>query len=316
MHALKTEEMRSTREAFGEALLRLGEENPNIVALAAGCSDSTKMDAFVKRFPERYIEAGIAEANMVGIAAGLALAGKIPFASSFAAFVPGRCFDHIRQSVCYSNLNVKLVGTHAGLTVGEDGATHQMMEDIALLRSLPGMTIVVPADAVEAEKATRAIAAWKGPCYLRLGRNKQPVFTLAETPFEIGKAVELRSGSDITIIACGVMVHKALLAADALGKEGISARVINMHTLKPPDEEAILRAARETGAIVTAEEHQVFGGLGGAVAEAVCKRHPVPMRIIGMRDAFGESGKPDELLVKHGLTEREITDACRGLKGR
>src|SRR3989338_1347386 len=215
MHALKTEEMRSTREAFGEALLRLGEKNPDIVALAAGCSDSTKMDAFAKRFPERYIEAGIAEANMVGMAAGLALAGKIPFASSFAAFVPGRCFDHIRQSVCYSNLNVKLVGTHAGLTVGEDGATHQMMEDIALLRSLPGMTIVVPADAIEAEKATRAIAAQKGPCYLRLGRNKQPVFTLANTPFEIGKAVELRSGSDITIIACGVMVHKALLAADA-----------------------------------------------------------------------------------------------------
>ncbi len=311
MHALKTQEMRSTREAFGKALTEIGESNKDIVALSAGCSDSTKANLFAKRFPERYIEAGIAEANMIGMAAGLALAGKIPFASSFAAFVPGRCYDHIRQSVCYSHLNVKLVGTHAGITVGEDGATHQMMEDIAMLRALPDMTIVVPADAVEAEKATRAAAEMEGPCYLRLGRNASPVFTTEETQFEIGRAVVLREGKDVTLIACGVEVYYSLLAAEALEKEGISARVLDMHTLKPIDKDTIIRAAKETGAIVTAEEHQVLGGLASAVAEVVAQHHPVPMRFVGMQDMFGESGKPAELLKKHGMDDTAIAGAAR-----
>ncbi len=319
MYTLKCEEKRSTREAFGEELARLGEENKDIMALAAGCSDSTKVNIFAKKFPERYVEAGIAEANMVGMAAGLALAGKVPFVSSFAVFVPGRCYDHIRQSVCYSNLNVKLVGTHFGITVGPDGATHQMLEDIAMMRTLPNMTVLHPADGLEAEKATRAAAEMKGPCYLRLSRNKVPTFTNKDTPFEIGKAVQLRDGSDLTLIATGPLVYKGLKAAEALEKEGISARVLNMHTIKPLDEEAIVDVARDTGAIVTIEEHQMAAGLGGAVAEVVSQRHPVPMRIVGMPDTFGESGNPDKLLEKYGFTEESIALAARvvlEMKGR
>src|SRR3989344_2983992 len=235
MYNLKNEKKLATRDGFGKALIRLGEKNKNIVALSASVGDSTRAYEFREKFPDRYIEAGIAEQNMIGMAAGLALAGKIPFPSSFATFLPGRCYDHIRQSVCYSNLNVKLVSTHAGLTVGPDGATHQMMEDIAMMRATPNIKVIVPADALEAEKAIEAVAEMKGPAYVRLGREKTPVFTTEETPFEIGKAVHLRKGKDITIIACGLMVYYSLLAAESLEKEGISAAVINMHTIKPID---------------------------------------------------------------------------------
>lgn len=313
MYNLTSRKMAATREGFGDALIALGEKNKDIVALAAGVGDSTKMHPFRERFPDRYIEVGIAEQNMIGISAGLALAGKIPFASSFAAFLPGRCYDQIRQSVCYSNLNVKLVGTHAGLTVGPDGATHQMLVDVSILRALPNMTIICPADSGEAYRATEAAAAMKGPCYLRLSREKLPVFMDKNTPFEIGKSITLREGEDVTIIACGVEVYYSLLAAETLEEEGISARVLNMHTIKPLDKYAIIKAAKETGAIVTAEEHQVFGGLGSAVAEIVTQNHPVPMRFVGMQDVFGESGKAAELLVKYNLTDEGIADAVRAI---
>src|SRR3989344_9272276 len=240
MYSLDNKIKITTREGFGKAIVKLGETNKDIVVLAASVGDSTKAYKFREKFPERYIEAGIAEQNMVGMACGLALAGKIPFATSFATFMPGRCYDHIRQSVCYSNLNVKMVATHAGLTVGADGATHQMMEDIAMLRALPNLKVIVPADAIEAEKATIAISKIKGPCFLRLGREKVPVTTTEKTPFEIGKANTLKDGKDITIIACGVMVYEALVAAKELEKENIIARVINLHTIKPIDEKTII----------------------------------------------------------------------------
>lgn len=311
MYNLNSKERAATREGFGRAIVELGERNKDIVALSAGVGDSTQAFKFKERFPERYIEAGIAEQNMIGMAAGLALAGKIPFASSFAAFVPGRCYDQIRQSVCYSNLNVKLVGTHAGITVGADGATHQMMVDVSILRALPNMTILCPADSREAEKATMATAAMKGPCYLRLSREKLPIFIDEKVSFEIGKAITLREGKDVTLIACGVEVYYSLLAAEALEKEGISARVLNMHTLKPIDKKAIVKAAKETKAIVTAEEHQVLGGLASAVAEVVTQSCPVPMRFVGMQDMFGESGKAAELLKKYGMDDTAIAGAAR-----
>lgn len=311
MYDLTSKETAATRDGFGDALIALGEKNKDIVALAAGTGDSTRAHRFRERFPKRYIEAGIAEQNMIGMAAGLALAGKIPFASSFAAFVPGRCYDQIRQSVCYSNLNVKLVGTHAGITVGADGATHQMLVDVSILRALPNITIICPADSREAYKATEAAAAMKGPCYLRLSREKLPVFTDEKTPFEIGIAITFREGTDVTLIACGVEVYYSLIAAEALEKEGISARVLNMHTIKPIDKNAIIKAAKETGAIVTAEEHQILGGMGSAVAEVITKNQPVPMRFIGIQDIFGESGKPADLLEKYGLTDKAIADAAR-----
>ncbi|MEK6916761.1 MAG: transketolase family protein [Nanoarchaeota archaeon] len=295
-----------TRDGFGKAIVRLGEKNKNIVVLAASVGDSTRAFKFKEKFPERYIEAGIAEQNMIGMAAGLALAGKIPFPTSFATFLPGRCYDQIRQSVCYSNLNIKLVSTHAGLTVGPDGATHQMMEDIAMMRVTPNMTIIVPADELEAEKAIEAVAAMKGPTYVRLGREEIPVFTTKETPFEIGKAITLKKGKDVTIIACGLMVYYSLLAAEALEKEGISVTVINMHTIKPIDKDSIINAAKETKAIVTAEEHQVNGGLGGAVAEVLSQNYPTKLKIIGMEDSFGESGNSKDLLEKYNLTEKRI----------
>ncbi|AJF62040.1 TPA: transketolase family protein [Candidatus Woesearchaeota archaeon] len=313
MYNLKNEKKLATRDGFGKALIRLGEKNKNIVALSASVGDSTRAYEFREKFPDRYIEAGIAEQNMIGMAAGLALAGKIPFPSSFATFLPGRCYDHIRQSVCYSNLNVKLVSTHAGLTVGPDGATHQMMEDIAMMRATPNIKVIVPADALEAEKAIEAVAEMKGPAYVRLGREKTPVFTTEETPFEIGKAVHLRKGKDITIIACGLMVYYSLLAAESLEKEGISAAVINMHTIKPIDREAIIKAAKQTKAIVTAEEHQVNGGLGGAVAEVLSQEYPARLKIIGMEDRFGESGNAKDLLEKYGLTEKRIIKEVKKL---
>jgi len=301
----------ATRDGFGKAICELGADE-RIVVLAASVGDSTRAYKFREKFPARYIEAGIAEQNMIGMASGLALGGMVPFATSFCTFLPGRCYDQIRQSVCYSNLNVKLVATHAGITVGADGATHQMMEDLAMLRALPGLTIMVPADSLEAEKATLAAAKIRGPCYLRLSREPLPLLK-GDATFEVGKAQTLREGSDVTIAACGIMTYYALLAAETLAASGISARVLNVHTLKPIDAVALERAARETGGIVTAEEHQVIGGLGSAVAETLAERYPVPVRRVGMLDRFGESGQPAELLQKHGMTADAIVHAAKEL---
>jgi transketolase len=299
------------REVYGKTLVELGRENPDIVVLDADLKPSTMTQYFEKEFPGRFFEIGIAEQNMIGIACGLAASGKIPFASTFAVFAPGRCFDQIRVSVAQAKLNVKIVVTHAGVTVGEDGASHQALEDLALICSLPGFTVIVPADAVETAQAIRAVAAHNGPCYVRLGRPKLPVIYNNSYHFEIGKAVEMRSGSDATIIAIGVMVAQALEAATQLAQEGISCRVLNMPTLKPIDEAAIVKAAGETGAIVTAEEHQEHGGLGSIVARITAGHRPVPMEFVAIKDKFGMSGKPAELLAKYGLTSKEIAIAVR-----
>ncbi len=297
------------REVYGRTLVELGRENPDIVVLDADLKPSTMTQYFEKEFPGRFFEVGIAEQNMIGIACGLAASGKIPFASTFAVFAPGRCFDQIRVSVAQARLNVKIVVTHAGLTVGEDGASHQALEDLALICSLPGFTVIVPADGVETAQSIRAVAAHKGPCYVRLCRPKLPVIYDNNYKFQIGKAVEMRSGTDATIIAIGVMVAPALEAAGQLEKEGVNCRVLNMSTLKPIDEGAIVKAARETGAIVTAEEHQEHGGLGSIVARVTAKNYPVPMEFIAVKDVFGQSGKPAELLTKYGLTSKEIVSA-------
>jgi transketolase len=301
----------ATRDAYGEALVELGRENPDVVVLDADLAKSTKTIEFARHFPERFFDMGIAEQNMIGTAAGLAAAGKIPFCSTFAIFATGRAFEIIRNSVAYSRLNVKIAASHAGVTVGEDGGSHQSVEDIALMRSLPNMTVLVPADAVETRAAVRAAAQIQGPVYIRLGRPGVPVLHGDDFHFEPGRAVTMREGNDATIIATGVMVAAALEAAGLLEQEGIGVRVVNMHTIKPLDEEAVIAAARETGVIVTAEEHSVIGGLGGAVAEAVCARHPVPVYRVGVPDVFGESGKPGELLEKYGLTAAHLAARVR-----
>lgn len=311
MYNLNNPVKQATREGFGKAIAELAEKDKNIIALSAGVGDSTMAHKLKSKTPNQYIEAGIAEQTMIGLSAGLALAGKIPFPTSFATFLPGRCYDQIRQSVCYSNLNVKLVATHAGLSVGADGATHQMMEDIAMLRATPNIRVIVPCDALEAERATKAAAAETGPFYIRLGREKTPVFTSTETPFEVGRAVTLKKGDDATIIATGLMVYYSLLAAEALEKEGLSVRVVNMHTIKPIDAEAIIKAAKETGAIVTAEEHQIYGGLGGAVAEVLAENYPAPVKMVGMKDSFGESGNASDLFKKYKMTDKDIADAVK-----
>lgn len=299
---------KATRTGFGEALLEIGRENSAVVGLCADLTGSLNMNQFRDAFPDRFFQTGIAEANMISMAAGLATTGKIPFAASFAVFATGRVYDQIRQSVCYSNLNVKICASHAGLTLGEDGATHQILEDIGLMRGLPRMTVVVPCDYSETKRAARAIARHEGPLYFRFGRPNVPDFTLDEDGFEIGKSIELHPGSDVTVIACGIMVWKALEAASLLEKEGVGVRVINMHTIKPIDTLAIVRAANDTGAIVTAEEHQIHNGLGDAVA-AVCARNiPVPIEMVGVEDRFGESGKPDALLDKYKLTTADILE--------
>lgn len=301
----------ATREAYGEALAQLGRENTQIVVLDADLSKSTKTYDFGKEFPERFFNMGVAEQNMVGTAAGLAAAGKIPFCSSFAVFASGRAFEQVRNSVAYSSLNVKIAATHAGITVGEDGGSHQSVEDIAIMRALPNMTVFVPADAVETAAAVRAAAAMNGPVYIRLGRLGVPVLYDREFRFEPGKAVRLREGRDATIIATGIMVPAALEAAEILAEEDIQVQVLDMHTIKPLDIEAVVGAARETGALVTAEEHSVIGGLGGAVAEVVVEKYPVPMKRVGLPDKFGESGPPAELLVKYGLTARDLVSAVK-----
>lgn len=303
-------EMIATREAYGKMLVELGRENPNIVALDADLSKSTMSVHFAKEFPDRFFNMGIAEANMISTAAGLATAGKIPFASTFAVFATGRVWDQVRMGACYSNQNVKIVGSHGGITVGEDGASHQALEDIALMRVLPRMTVIVPADAVETRKAVKAMVDYVGPVYLRTGRAKVPVIYEKDYNFEIGKAVVLREGKDVGIIACGIMVSMALDAAKMLADKNIQARVVNIHTIKPLDEKVITETAKMCGKIVTAEEHSILGGLGGAVAEVVSETFPVPIKRIGIHDTFGESGTPDALLKKYGLTAENIAFTC------
>lgn len=297
---------KATREAYGETLKELGAKIPEIVVLDADLSASTKTAVFAKAFPDRFFDTGIAEGNMMSVAAGLAASGKIPFASTFAVFGAGRAYEQIRNSICYPNLNVKVAVTHAGLTVGEDGATHQMLEDIALMRALPNMTVVVPADAAETAQVIRWAASYQGPVYIRMGRAKVEDVISPDAEFVPGKSTTLADGSDVTIMACGIMTQQALQAAKMLAEEGISARVINMSSIKPIDEEAIVKAAKETGAIVTCEEHTVMGGLGSAVAEVVVRQCPVPMAMVGTEDVFGQSGKASEVLQVYGLTPEHI----------
>jgi transketolase len=300
----------ATRDAYGKTLVDLGKENGDIVVLDADLSKSTKTVLFAKEFPDRFFNMGIAEQNLMGTAAGLAASGKIPFASTFAMFAAGRAFEPIRNAIAYPKLNVKIAATHAGLTVGEDGASHQCLEDIAVMRVVPNMTIICPADGVETEAAVRAAAEYKGPVYLRLGRAKVPtIYNKDEYSFQWGKGITLRDGGDVTIIATGIMVSMALEAADDLNKNGISARVIDIHTIKPIDRELINKAALETGAVVTAEEHSVIGGLGSAVAEVLGETAPVPVIRVGVKDTFGESGTAEELLIKYGLTPACIMQA-------
>jgi transketolase len=302
------------RVGFGRGLVEAGHRDANVVALCADLTESTRMIEFAQAFPERFVEIGIGEQNLVTVGAGMALAGKIPFVSSYAAFSPGRNWEQIRTTICLNETNVKIVGSHAGVSVGPDGATHQMLEDIALMRVLPRMTVIAPADSVEAEKATLALAAHPGAAYLRLAREKTPVVTTSQTPFSLGKAQILRHGQDLTIVACGTMVYEALMAAETLAaKHGLEAEVINAAVIKPLDTITIVASARRTGAVLTAEEAQIAGGLGGAVAEALADHHPVPMTRIGMPDRFGESGTPAELLEHFGLTAPHFVTHAREL---
>lgn len=308
-------EMIAPRDGFGEGLVALGESNPNVVALTGDLVESTRVLAFSQKFPERFIEMGVAEQNMAGVAAGLSFAGKIPFITSYAVFSPGRNWDQIRVSVCYSRANVKIVGAHAGISVGPDGATHQALEDVAITRVLPNMTVVVPADSVEAKKATLAIGQKVGPCYIRFGREKTPVVTKIDTPFTLGKALELTVGTDVTILANGQMVPRALLAAQKLlGR--VSVNVINLHTVKPLDVETVVKSAKHTGAVVTAEEHQITGGLGSAVAEVLAEHYPVPLQRVGVLDTFGESGDPEILMTHYHLGVEDIVQAVNSVLKR
>lgn len=303
----------ATRQSYGKALVELGASRQDVVVLDADLSGSTMTKEFAKVYPQRFFNAGIAEANMYGMAAGLAISGKTVFASTFAIFAAGRAFEIIRNSIGYTGANVKVCATHAGLTVGEDGASHQAIEDLALMRTIPGMTVINPADDISARKLLKAAAEMKGPVYVRLGRAAVPVIYDEETDVQIGKALLLREGKDYTIIATGIMVNQALEAAGQLSAEGIEVRVLDMHTLKPMDEDAVVRAARETKGIVTVEEHTVIGGLGAAVSQICCEQAPAKVSFVGIRDTFGESGKPDELLEKYGLTAAAIADAVRAM---
>lgn len=299
------------RNGYGEGLLVLGKENPKVIVLCCDLVESTRSSDFAKAYPDRYIEVGVAEQNLAGLGAGMAHEGFIPFITSYATFSPGRNWDQIRVSICYSGNNVKIVGSHAGISVGPDGATHQAMEDIAILRVLPRMTVLVPADAIEAKKATIAAAKMNGPVYIRLAREKTPQFTLEETPFEIGKAFVFRSGKDCTIAAAGPQVYYALQAANELSKEKIECEVINVVSVKPMDEKTLTKSVKKTGCIVTAEEHQVTGGVGSAVAETLSRNFPVLQEFVGMPDHFGESGEPNELIAKWGMDSKAIASAVR-----
>ena len=300
---------KDTRSGFGDGILEAARENPNIIALTADLAGSLKLNGFIKEFPERFIQCGIAEANMMGIAAGLTIGGKIPFTTTFANFSTGRVYDQIRQSIAYSGKNVKICASHAGLTLGEDGATHQILEDIGMMKMLPDMTVVVPCDYAQTKAATKAIANMEGPVYLRFGRPAWPMFT-QESDFVLGKAQVLANGTDVSIFACGHLVWLAVEAAKLLEAKGISAEVINIHTIKPLDVEAILTSIQKTGCAVTAEEHNIIGGLGDSIAQVASKMCPIPIEYIGTNDTFGESGKPAELLVKYGLDANHIAAAA------
>ncbi|OGF64809.1 transketolase [Candidatus Giovannonibacteria bacterium RIFCSPHIGHO2_01_FULL_45_24] len=311
---IKSIEQAPTRKGYGEGLLAAGEANEKIVALCADLTESTQMHLFAKKFPQRFIEMGVAEQNMATVAAGLANYGKIPFMSSYAMFSPGRNWEQIRTTICYNDVPVKIAGSHAGVSVGPDGATHQAIEDIALMRPIPNMAVINPCDAHEAKKATMAAVSVNGPVYLRFAREKTPVFTTPDTPFEVGRAETFfDSGGklDVSIIACGPLVHNAILAAAELEKEGIRVRVINNHTIKPMDEKTIIQAARDAGAVVTVEEHQVAGGMGSAVAEVLAKNYPVPMEFVGVQNRFGESGEPNELIEHFGMGVLHIKEAVK-----
>lgn len=303
----------ATRESYGNALVEIGKENPNLVVLDADLAAATKTGVFKKAFPERHIDCGIAECNMTGIAAGLATCGKIPFISSFAMFAAGRNFEQVRNSIGYPHLNVKIGATHAGITVGEDGATHQCNEDVALMRTIPGMTVIVPADDVEAKAAVEAAINYEGPVYLRFGRAAVPVINdNPDYKFEIGKGVVLREGKDVTIVASGICVAEALAAAEKLAADGVDAEVINIHTIKPLDEDLIVASAKKTGKVITVEEHSVIGGLGSAVCDALCAKQPTPVLKIGVNDTFGESGPAAALVVKYGLDGESIYQKAKG----
>ena len=307
-------EKMATRQAYGKVLVEIGAENPNLVVMDADLSKSTMTAEFSKAYPERFFNMGIAEQNLYGAATGLALSGKVVCASTFAMFAAGRAFEIIRNSIGYTHANVKVCATHAGITVGEDGASHQTFEDLALMRTIPGMTVVNPSDGVSARKLMKQVVEFDGPAYVRLGRAAVPVCYGEDDEIVLGKGNQVREGKDITVIATGIMVNEALIAAEELAAEGIDVRVIDMHTIKPLDEEIIVKAAQETGAIVTAEEHSVIGGLGSAVAEVVVKKCPVKMAMVGQQDTFGESGKPDELKEKYGMTAADIVKAVKGLR--
>ncbi len=300
-----------SRDGYGKGLIALGEKNKDVVVLCADLTESTRSNWFQEKFPERFIEMGVAEQNMMGIAAGLALSGKIPFVSSYAVFSPGRSWDQLRVSVCYTGANVKVGGMHAGISVGPDGATHQALEDISITRVLPNLKVVVPCDWLEGKKATIAAGETKGPHYVRFGREKVPVITTEKTPFEIGKAEVYAFGSEVAIIACGAMVYEALIAAKKLERFGISAMVLNNHSIKPIDRKTIAESAKKCGAVVTVEEHQINGGMGSAVMEALAEAYPVPVYRVGMPDTFGESGKPEELLKKYGMNSDHVVKACQ-----
>lgn len=307
---------KDTRSGFGEGLLEAGRKNKNVVALCADLKGSLKMDAFEKENPERFIQAGIAEANMIGVASGLAVGGKVPFAGSFAGFVTGRVYDQIRQAVAYSNTNVKIAASHAGVTLGEDGATHQIMEDIGLMKMLPNMVVINPCDFNQTKAATIAAAEYVGPVYLRFGRPVVPNFTDENQKFEIGKGVMINEGVDVTIVATGHLVWKSIEAAEALEAEGISVELINIHTIKPLDTEMILKSVKKTGCVVTAEEHFMNGGLGDSVAQLLALNHPAPLEMVAVDDKFGESGTPDELVVKFGLDKADVVRAVKKVIGR
>jgi len=303
----------ATRAAYGKALVEMGAENPNLVVMDADLSKSTMTAEFSKIYPERFFNMGIAEQNLYGCAAGLALSGKVVCASTFAMFASGRAFEIIRNSIGYTGANVKICATHAGITVGEDGASHQTFEDLALMRTIPDMTVINPSDSVSAKMLLKQAVDFEGPCYVRLGRAAVPVFYDETAEIKLGKANVLRQGKDVTVIATGIMVSEAMMAAAQLAEEGIDVRVIDMHTIKPLDEEIIVKAAKETGRIVTAEEHSVIGGLGGAVAEVLCRKQPAKMAMVGQQDTYGESGKPDELKEKYGMTAEDIAAAVKGI---
>lgn len=306
---------KDTRSGFGDGIVAAARKNPNIVALTADLAGSLKLNQFMKEFPERFIQCGIAEANMIGIAAGLTIGGKIPYTTTFANFSTGRVYDQIRQSVAYSGKNVKICASHAGLTLGEDGATHQILEDIGLMKMLPGMTVIVPCDYAQTKAATEAIAEYEGPVYLRFGRPAWPIFT-SDRPFEIGKAQYFSEGTDVTIFACGHLVWNAIQAGALLEEKGVSVEVINIHTIKPLDEEAVIKSIRKTKCAVTAEEHNIIGGLGDAIVQVAAKSFPIPVEYVGTKDTFGESGTPVQLLKKYGLDVPDIVAAAEKVMSR